>query len=414
MGHDFCVIDVETTGLQSHGYHHRVVEIAAVRVSANKTIIGEFESVVNPERDVGPEHIHGISARMAKNAPRFEEILGDFWSFANGAIPAAFNMPFDRGFIEEEYGRAGYSDVSWNGICLMQGARRSGYSGKLGVVAQDLGVSLNSAHRALNDARAATGILLSLWDTLITGVDLDDYVHLDPRCEDVADQYLMCERETAASGAIPTLANLLDSVPSKRSSGTGSLKEYSQHVQRVVEDRVIDESEIRVLSEFISNKCLSKGDVEQAHQFVLQGHCEMAWLDGEVTPAELQDLELLTEILGVDRSVLDQVIDLTHGQGASTVYRDFASAIHECSGVAVCFTGDSNCMMKGERLSRSASKSLAESLGMEVKSGVSKKLDVLVVSDPHTVSVKAKKARELGVRIMVERDFWASVGIAVD
>ena len=50
---------------------------------------------------------------------------------------------------------------------------------------------------------------------------------------------------------------------------------------------------------------------------------------------------------------------------------------------------------------------------LPVKS-VTKKLDVLVVADPDTMSSKAKKARTYGVRIMAEPVFWRLMGIDVE
>ena len=46
-------------------------------VDSNGTIQDEYETLVNPRRDVGATHIHGITARDTKNAPLFSEIVGD-------------------------------------------------------------------------------------------------------------------------------------------------------------------------------------------------------------------------------------------------------------------------------------------------------------------------------------------------
>jgi DNA polymerase-3 subunit epsilon len=52
--------------------------------------------------------------------------------------------------------------------------------------------------------------------------------------------------------------------------------------------------------------------------------------------------------------------------------------------------------------------------GLLVKHSVSKKLDMLVVSDPYTQSSKAKKAREYGVKIVAEPVFWNMLGVRVE
>lgn len=48
----FAVIDFETTGF-SPQHHHRVIEVGLVHVSQDGVIEGEFETVVNPGRDLG-------------------------------------------------------------------------------------------------------------------------------------------------------------------------------------------------------------------------------------------------------------------------------------------------------------------------------------------------------------------------
>ena len=44
---------------------------------------------------------------------------------------------------------------------------------------------------------------------------------------------------------------------------------------------------------------------------------------------------------------------------------------------------------------------------------VTKKLDLLVLADPHSQSGKAKKARQYGIRILHEPVFWKAIGVAV-
>jgi len=51
-----------------------------------------------------------------------------------------------------------------------------------------------------------------------------------------------------------------------------------------------------------------------------------------------------------------------------------------------------------------------EAAGGTVKSGVSKKLDILVAQDPSSTSGKAKKARGYGVKIMGIDDMWTMLG----
>ncbi|MCF8231713.1 MAG: hypothetical protein K9J27_05930 [Bacteroidales bacterium] len=44
----------------------------------------------------------------------------------------------------------------------------------------------------------------------------------------------------------------------------------------------------------------------------------------------------------------------------------------------------------------------------------SKKLDYLVTADPNSLSGKARKAREYGIRILAEPTFRNMIGVAVE
>jgi DNA polymerase-3 subunit epsilon len=57
---------------------------------------------------------------------------------------------------------------------------------------------------------------------------------------------------------------------------------------------------------------------------------------------------------------------------------------------------------------------LARRAGLEPVDGVTKKLDMLVVGDPETLSGKAKKAHQYGVRILHEPVFWKLLGVEVE
>lgn len=54
-----AVLDFETTGF-SPQHHHRVSEVGTVHVSADEVIEREFQTVINPGRDLGPTRVHGI------------------------------------------------------------------------------------------------------------------------------------------------------------------------------------------------------------------------------------------------------------------------------------------------------------------------------------------------------------------
>lgn len=102
----FVVVDVETTGLYNND---RVVEVAAVTLSGEGTILDEWDTLVNPERDVGPTAIHGVTASMVSAAPRFEEAAAALAGRLHGAILVAHNLVFDSRMLRNEYQRLGAS-----------------------------------------------------------------------------------------------------------------------------------------------------------------------------------------------------------------------------------------------------------------------------------------------------------------
>ncbi len=102
----YTVIDVETTGFSSR-HNDRVVEIAAVYVSETGRVEGEWTTLVNPGRDVGPTHIHGITAGDVLDAPRFEDIAPHVLRSVAGRTIVAHNASFDTRFLAAELLRAG-------------------------------------------------------------------------------------------------------------------------------------------------------------------------------------------------------------------------------------------------------------------------------------------------------------------
>jgi ATP-dependent Lhr-like helicase len=103
-GSEFCVVDVETTGF-SPRLGDRVVEVAAVRMQADGTVTDEWSTLVNPRRDVGATHVHGITATDLVDAPLFGEIAGDLLERLDGAVLTAHNLRFDQQFLVAEVGR---------------------------------------------------------------------------------------------------------------------------------------------------------------------------------------------------------------------------------------------------------------------------------------------------------------------
>ena len=82
-------------------------------------------------------------------------------------------------------------------------------------------------------------------------------------------------------------------------------------------------------------------------------------------------------------------------------------------GKAVCFTGDTKVpnLETGNTFTRPECQELVKEHGGVVKSGVSKKLDVLVLVDLNSQTSKSRKARELGIEMISDKQFFERVGV---
>ena len=145
--HRLVVIDCETTGV---GKHDRIVEIAAVTLDPQTwEPTDEYDTLINPERDVGPVGVHGITASMVEAAPIFPEVAAALTRRLHGSILIAHNLPFDTRMLGYELD---WLDVAFNvgvGLCTLKATGE-----KLGTACQRYGITLNLQHRALADARA--------------------------------------------------------------------------------------------------------------------------------------------------------------------------------------------------------------------------------------------------------------------
>ncbi|WP_106185878.1 exonuclease domain-containing protein [Umezawaea tangerina] len=159
MSAGYAVVDTETTGFAARG-GDRIAEVAVVHLDEDGVVTDEWCTLVNPVRDLGPQHVHRISAAEVWHAPTFAEVAGALAARLANRVLVAHNLAFDARFLTAEFGRLG---VEWPtpGLCTMRLAAdylpgRAGRS--LRACCDAAGVSLLDAHSALHDAHAAAGL----------------------------------------------------------------------------------------------------------------------------------------------------------------------------------------------------------------------------------------------------------------
>jgi DNA polymerase-3 subunit epsilon len=412
-GTEVAIVDVETTGFAAERCD-RVVEIAVIRLSEDGAVLHEYVTLVNPQRDVGPTHIHGISARDVRDAPLFSEVAGDVARLLDGAYFVAHNASFDRRFVAAEFSRAANDVGELPGLCTMRLAGVAGLtSRRLELCCQECGVTLASHHSALSDARATAELLQALLS--LCGMSVSDalsrFYGRMPRpvsCPSVAATGHTLTRQTANSLHLTPSAYvsaLVRRVSEAGLGGAGDDTEYLELLDRALEDREVTREEIEDLYDTAVALGMSGEQVLGAHSRYLEALATIAWSDGVLTEAETADLAQVGALLGLDADLARDLVAMPAHAG-----RAVPSPACSLAGQCVCFTGQLLHQIDGVPVDRAKAERIACEAGLVVKAGVSRKTDILVCADPASLSAKARKAREYGVRIMAEEAFWRAIG----
>jgi DNA polymerase III subunit epsilon len=419
MSH-IAVIDFETTGYCAYRTD-RIVEIAVLTIEMDGTIHREFTTLVNPERDIGPTHVHGISARDVVAAPRFADIAGILVEVLDGCVAlAAHNVRFDHSFLDAEFKRLGYILPEFPTLCTMSLAG----GGQLSQCCIDYGIPFDGeAHEALNDARAAAQLLaLLLKDSPRLCADYRRLPLISwPRPPKTSVTPLTREQARRRQSETPTyLKRILKRTQTTFPPDTDDavILAYTALLDRALWDRFLDEAEREALEDLAMRWGLSREMIEDAHWNYLMRLAAAALADGVVTEIERRDLDQVASLIGMDSGRLNKALEVAalkmKEMSASPGLESDLLVIEHLQGKVVCFTGECQCRVEGMPITRERAEELAIRSGLFVKDYVTKKLDLLVVADPYTQSGKAKKARQYGIQIVHEPEFWSALNIHVE
>jgi DNA polymerase-3 subunit epsilon len=162
-------IDVEATGLDPQ--LDRIVEVACV-VWKDGAIAARHAWLVNPECPIpaSASEVHGIKDEDVQGKPTFRMVYHELVAALAGVVPMAYNAEFDRAFLMAELTRAGAAletappacrkNVEWIDPLVWARELHKVEKGKsLGDVCTRLGIAVERAHRALDDAEAALRVL---------------------------------------------------------------------------------------------------------------------------------------------------------------------------------------------------------------------------------------------------------------
>ena len=165
---EFLVVDTETNGLG--GDACEMTEVGAVLVGGGE-LHDRWSTLVRCNRPLGRgiQRFTGITQEMMADAPGLEAVLPPLEALLRGRVLVAHNAPFDRRVLRRAFELIGLDWPNPPVLCtaalarkLLPLQRRRG----LGVLADALGIEVETAHRALADAETCARVLCALFPRL--------------------------------------------------------------------------------------------------------------------------------------------------------------------------------------------------------------------------------------------------------
>lgn len=161
LGKSFVVFDFETTGTN---VTDEATELGAVKI-VDGVITETFSTFVNPHIHI-PEKITEITSitdEDVKDAPDMSVVIADFYKFTENCVLVAHNASFDKMFVDKYAKLNGYVFPNHYMDTLAM-ARKSVIckNYKLGTLCAYFGITLEGAHRAVNDCLATAKLFIEL------------------------------------------------------------------------------------------------------------------------------------------------------------------------------------------------------------------------------------------------------------
>ena len=191
------LFDTETTGLDPlHG--DRIIEIAVLELINDLPTGESFNHLIDPERDVPADstRIHGFTNAHVQGKPKFAEIAAGLLAFIGDDKLVAHNAPFDFGFLDAEFGRAGLPKLDRARMVdtlILAKTRFPGMPNSLDALCRRFNIDLSArtSHNALLDCKLLADVYVELTGGRQRGLSLASenggnlaiatYTHAGPR-----------------------------------------------------------------------------------------------------------------------------------------------------------------------------------------------------------------------------------------
>lgn len=163
----YCVLDLETTGFSATT--EKITEVGIMKVK-NGEVIDQFSCFVNPEKHIPQRvtEVTNITDDMVKDAETIEQVFPKILAFIEGSVLVAHNAPFDMGFLKQNAKNLGHEfDYTYlDTLSLAKDLFPDYKKYKLGKIAENLGIKVEVAHRALDDVDTTVKVFNVMIDML--------------------------------------------------------------------------------------------------------------------------------------------------------------------------------------------------------------------------------------------------------
>jgi DNA polymerase-3 subunit epsilon len=411
----YAVVDFETTGF-SPAHHHRIIEIAIVHVDPLGNIGGKWETVLNPMRDLGPTHVHGLRGADVKSAPMFEHVASQFLGLLANRVLVAHNAAFEARFLNAELARMGAFSPLQEGdaLCTMRLASDflPGSGRSLADCCAAYDIELVNAHEALADAEA-TAYLLSA------------YLHQDaayrawtqhkalaetrqwPSLEATNTQWVSRRREALIERSF--LHDTMAVLPASGDDTDSQTRGYLAQLDQALADGFLSVGEADSLRDLATDSGIGERRRARLHSTYFEDLAKAAWADNVLSDFEEAQLRLVGQLLDIPASsVADALSGQSHAAAAHVQVStaDIAPGRETNIGGAEGSTGHQLkagdlIVLTGEMAEpREFYEELLRRRGLVPWASVTKKVKMLVADDPDSLSGKARKARAYGTPII--------------
>ncbi len=163
----YCVLDLETTGFSATT--EKITEVGIMKVK-NGEVLDQFSCFVNPKKHIPQRvtEVTKITDDMVKDAETIDMVFPKILDFIKDSVLVAHNAPFDMGFLKQNAKNLGYDfDFTYlDTLSLAKDLFPDYKKYKLGKIAENLGIKVEVAHRALDDVDTTVKVFNVMIDML--------------------------------------------------------------------------------------------------------------------------------------------------------------------------------------------------------------------------------------------------------